>query len=184
MQLLGPKVNIAGEDVVHDDVLDEGAPVMLFLIEGLGLAEGDVGKVAVGLGLLVLAGAEHGVLKGVVAVDQGPEVPLPVEQAPVGAVGDAAYGIGPALTLQRQVGAGHHEALGIDDAEFPVRHIFELDHYTLKHTVGHHSILPNLYTVSWMISQISIYIIYKDSAICKWFLGFSCGLCRKIRRVD
>ena len=62
-QLLGPHVDIAQHDIVGDDVLDEGAPVVLLLIIGLGGVQRHRGHGADGLADLVIAKGEGRVIK-------------------------------------------------------------------------------------------------------------------------
>lgn len=94
MQFLGADINITGQDIVHDDILDEGAPVMLFFVEDLGVIQGDIGHGAEGFGQLVLTGAEHGVLIQIGAAHNGleaflgktvmPSTPPPIRRAASG----------------------------------------------------------------------------------------------------
>ena len=137
MQLLGPDIDITGEDIVHDDVLHKGTPVVLFLVEALGIAEGDVGQVAEALGDLIIAGAENGILKEIGIAHDGLEAFLAEGDQTVTGVAHFQGGIAPPLSQQGCIGAGNHAALGIDDTKGMVRDISKLNDYTLKNTVGH-----------------------------------------------
>ena len=137
VQLLGPDIDITREDIVHDDVLHKGAPVVLFLIEPLGIAEGDVSHGAEALGNFVVTGAEHGVLESIGAAHNGLEALLAKGNHIVTGIAHLQGGIAPALAQQGGVGAGDHAALGINDAEGVVGDISQLNNYTLENTVGH-----------------------------------------------
>jgi len=63
MQFLGADIDVAGEDIVGDDILDEGALVVLFLVVGLRTVERDVGHDAEASGSLIVALGEHGIVK-------------------------------------------------------------------------------------------------------------------------
>ena len=63
MQFLRTDIDIARQDIVGDDVLDEGSLVVLFLIVGLRTIERDVGHDAQALGDLIIALGKHGIVK-------------------------------------------------------------------------------------------------------------------------
>ena len=142
MQLLGPDINITGQNIVHDDILDKGAPVMLLLIEGLGIVQGDIGQLAEGPGHLVITGAEHGVFKGIGIAHDGLEALLGEGHHTVGAGAHLHGGIGPVLPQQGDIGGGNDAAFRIHNAEGAVRDLLELNDHTLKNTVGHLSVTP------------------------------------------
>ena len=48
---------------IHNNILDKGAPVVLLLIEALGIAQGNISHGAEILGQLVIPAAKHGILK-------------------------------------------------------------------------------------------------------------------------
>ena len=137
VQLLGADINITGQDVVHDDILHEGAPVMLLLIEGLGIVQGDIGHLAEAPRHFVVAGAENGVFQHVGIAQNGLEAALTEGDDAVGGVGHLQRGVRPALTQNGHIGAGNHTPLGIDYAEAAVRNIPQLNNDTLKNAVGH-----------------------------------------------
>ena len=144
MQLLGADINITGQDVVHDDILYKGAPVMLLLVEGLGIIQGDIGHIAENGGLLVVTGAENGILKAVGAAHNGAERLLPIGHHAVTGTGSLHSSLCPTLSQQGGIGAGNDTALGIDDAEGAACDIFQLDDYTLKYAVRHFAVLPRI----------------------------------------
>ena len=137
MQFLGPDVDVTGEDVVHDDVLDEGAPVMLVLVIILGVAQGHIGGDAHTPGQVVLAGAEHGVLDIVGGAHHGLEGLLGIDDGIFEAGADLDGRIGPALTQQGHIGTGHHAAFRIHHAENTIRCILQLNDHALENTIGH-----------------------------------------------
>ena len=122
MELLGPDVDIPGKDIVHDDILDEGAPVVLLLIKDLRVIQRNVSHGAEGSGHLIVAGAEDGVFKEIGAADNGLEALLGKGHHALRSA-DPQRGIWPALSKQRNVRAGHNAALRVDDSECSVRNI-------------------------------------------------------------
>ena len=137
VQLLGADVNITGQDVVHDDIFHKGAPVVLLLIEGLGIVQGDIGHLAEAPCHLVVTGAENGVFQHVGIAQNGLEAALAEGDDAVGGVRHLQRGVRPALTQNGHIGAGNHAPLGIDHAEAAVRNIPQLNNDTLKNAVGH-----------------------------------------------
>ena len=63
MQLLGTHIHVAGENVVRNDVLDEGSLVVLFLKVCAGLRHADGRENADAARRLVIALDKHGILK-------------------------------------------------------------------------------------------------------------------------
>ena len=120
MQLLGPDVNIAGENIIHDNILDKGAPVVLLLIEGLGIVQGNKGHLAEASGGLIVAGAEHGILEVIGVAHNGLEALLGEGHNAFRSISHLQCRIRPTLSQQRHIGTGNHAALGVDNAEHPV----------------------------------------------------------------
>ena len=137
VQLLGADVNITGQNVVHDDIFHKGAPVVLLLIEGLGIVQGDIGHLAEAAGSLVVAGAENGIFQHIGIAQNGLEAALTEGDDAVGGATHLQRGVRPALTQNGHIGAGNHAPLGIDHAEAAVRNIPQLNNDTLKNAVGH-----------------------------------------------
>ena len=117
MQLLGPDVNVAGKDIIHDNILHKGAPVVLFLVEDLGIVQRDVGHGAVASGRLIIAGAENGVLKIVGGAHNGLKGLLGKGDHTVGRVAHLQGRLCPALTKHGHIRTGYHTALRIDHAK-------------------------------------------------------------------
>ena len=123
MQLLCPNVNITGQDVIHDNIFDKGAPVMLLFIEVLGIIQCDIGHHTAAAGRFIRTGAKHSVLKCTRATEDRLEAFL-IE------LNDGLYStcnlyscIRPVLTQQCHVGAGNNTALAINYAEHPLGNI-------------------------------------------------------------
>ena len=62
MQLLG-RYDIAGQDVVHNNVFDEGNLIVLFFVVDLGAVDGNIGHQAQAPGGFVVAGDVNGIVK-------------------------------------------------------------------------------------------------------------------------
>ena len=133
-QFLGAHIDIAQHDIVGDDVLDEGTPVMLFLIESLGIIQGYVSQIAVCPGLIIVTEAENSILESIGAAENPTEGFLIKGHRAVCACG-ANRSLGPALTQHRNIRTGNDAAIGIDNAEDTVCGILKLNNYTLKNTV-------------------------------------------------
>ena len=173
VQLLCPDIDITGQDIIHDDVLDEGAPVMLLLVEGLGIVQGDVGQLAEAPGGLIVAGAEHRILEVVGIADDRLEGLLAEGDDALGCVAHLQGSVGPALAQQGHVGTGNHGTLGVNNAESTVGDLLQLNDNTLKNTVGHFPGLP--YNDAQMHnSRNNTIIIYCFCAFCKYLLTFYC----------
>ena len=97
---------------------------MLFLIEGLGIIQGDVGQLTEAAGSLIITGAEHRVLEIVGIADDCLEGLLAEGHDAVGSVPHLQGGIRPTFAQQGHVGAGHNGAFGVNDAERTVRNFF------------------------------------------------------------
>ncbi len=82
----------------------------------------------------VVPGGEHGVVKLAAPAGQrleGP--PLQRHAAALGGV-DGCDALGPFLADARQLAAGDHRALRVDDADGAVRRLLELQNYVLEDT--------------------------------------------------
>ena len=124
MQLLGADVNITWQNIVHDDVLDEGTPVMLFLVEGLGIVQGNIGQLAEAAGDLIVAAAENRILKIVGIADDRLKALLSKGNDGVGRTANLQRSVAPPFPQHGHIGAGNYTALGIDDTKNAVGHIF------------------------------------------------------------
>ena len=136
-QFLGPHINIAQHDVVGDDVLDEGTPVMLFLIIALGRVQRYRCHRTDGLADLIIAKGENGVIKLVSpAAERLEGLAVKADHA----AGSAVYRrhiLAPALADHRQLAAGNDNALTVDHADGSIRVFLQLQNYVLKDSSGH-----------------------------------------------
>ena len=137
MQFLGPHVNVADEDIVGDDVLHEGALIVLLLIIALGGIQRHGSHGAYGAANAVITAGEHRIIK--VAAPAGQCLKGLAFQRHALAVGllDGLYIFAPLLADPRQLAARDNGSLGIDDPDGAVGGLFELQHYILKNSTGH-----------------------------------------------
>ena len=163
MQLLGPHIHIAGQDVVGNDVLYEGSLVVLLLVIVLGLVESHRRNGA--------DGAAH----GIAALGEGRVVQLGAgrgQRAENPASGDdrlfSPFKIGKVEILQPgtdhgKLTAGHHKALLVHHAKGPVYTVFHLDNHVLENPAGHNFSLlyfwciPRSTMVKLPYGQISLF---------------------------
>ena len=124
MQLLGADVNVAGEDVVRDDVLDERALVVLLLVAGLGLAHGDGGKDTDGAGHGVVPADENRIFELAVQSAQKLVGALGGGEDLVGDVPDQALDLIQVGADHPQLAAGDDKALMVHNAHRAVRGVF------------------------------------------------------------
>ena len=89
-------------------------------IEGLGIVQGDVSQVAEGLGSLIVAGAEDGILKEVGIAHDGLEALLVEGHHALGSIAHLQGSVGPTLTQQGHIGAGNNGTFGVNHAESTV----------------------------------------------------------------
>ena len=137
MQLLGADIDIAGKDVVHNDVLDERTLIVLFFIIGAGAVEGDGGHGAQGAGLGVLAVDEYGKFKmGAVSGERTQRHAAEMDDGLVGAA-QADDALCPFFTNDAGVGTGHDAAVGIDHTDPAIGCFFHLKNDILEHAAGH-----------------------------------------------
>ena len=126
VQLLGPHIDVADKNVVGDDVLDEGALVVLFLIVRLGGVQGHAGHGAHGAAHAVITGGEHGIVKMSAPAGQRLEgLALQRNAAALGGV-DGLHILGPLLADPRQLAASDDGTLGVNDAHGAIGGILEL----------------------------------------------------------
>ena len=137
MQLLGPHINVAQQDIVGDNVFDKGRLVVLFLIIGLRAVEGHGGHGAQGTRLRVVPLGKGGVVELGPPALQGLEgAPLVADDAALTGV-DRFHGCRPMLPDTAQFVAGHHRPFGIDHTNGPVCAVLHLQDNALKHSAGH-----------------------------------------------
>ena len=137
MQLFGADVNIAGQNIVHDDVFHEGATVVLFLVKILGVIQGHIGHGAQGPGHIILTRGENGVFKIIAAAVHRLISVLIKGNGRFQGAAHLQGGVGPTLTQKLQITAGNHAALRIDHAQNTTGCVLQLHDDSLENTVGH-----------------------------------------------
>ena len=142
MQFLCPNVNITGQDIIHNNILNEGATVVLFLVVALCIIQRDMYHIAKQLRLLVITGAKRSILKHTGAVENCAEGLLCKGNCLLAGAVYLNGSIRPPLTQQRNICAGYHTALTVNHTKQPVRHIIQLLNDSLKNTIGHFLRLP------------------------------------------
>ena len=139
MQLLRADIDIARQDIVGDDILDEGSLVVLFLIVGLRAVERDIGHDAQAPGGLVVALGKHSVVKiGAPGNERLEGLFIDNDDGIRGAV-ELDDGLGPFFPDAGSVAAGDHGAVGVDHADHAVGRLLHLDDHTLKNAAGHNT---------------------------------------------
>ena len=160
-QLLGPHIDVPQHDVVGDDVLDKGPPVMFFLIIGLGRVQRHSGHGADRPADLVVPEG-----KGCIVKLRAPTVQR-LEGLAVRCHDGAAGGIDdrnmlrPPLADHRQFAAGDHDALAVNDTHRPVRIFLELQHHILKNSSRHGRSPPQISHVG-ALCKLSMAILYRQ----------------------
>ena len=134
MQLLGADIDIPGQDIVRDDILDEGALVMLFLVVRLGKAQGDLRHAAGGGGGGVCALHERRKAEGRIPALQRHKRLSVMYYNAIRHGCNGGQCLGQALTDQCGVVRGNDAPLRVDYAERKMCRICELFHYALKYT--------------------------------------------------
>ena len=137
MQLLGPHVDIADQDIIRDDVLNKGALIVLFLIIDLGGVQGHAGHGAHGASHAVVAAGENRIVKVGAPAGHGLEGLALHGHAVALRRGDRLHIFGPLLADTGELAARDHRALGVDDADGAVRGLLELQHNILKNSSRH-----------------------------------------------
>ena len=179
MQLLGAHVDVGNEDVVGDDILDEGALVVLLLVVALGGVQGNGGHGADGAAHAVVAGSEHGVVKA--AAPAGQRLEILALQRNAGTIGgdDRLHILAPLLADSRQLTAGDDGTLGVDNADRAVSRLLELKYRVLKDPAGHNVILlrnPRRYFVQ--SAQLLLLLYRHNHDFASVFLSFTQKTCR------
>ena len=128
MELVGADIDVAGKDIVGDDVFDEGALVMLFFVIDLGAVERHMGHQAKAAGKIIVAVDKNGIVKAVAEVGQRFDgFSGKMYCVVLGEIDDPGK-LRPLDAKLLAVAAGHHGALGVDDAELTVGrglHLFD-----------------------------------------------------------
>lgn len=137
VQLLGADVNVAQENIVGEDALDERRLVVLFLVIALGGVERNGRHAA------------HRGTEGIFAAGKSGKVELTAptlerfeglafeRRADALRLVDGLNQMRPALADLRQVGAGDDRTLGVDHANDRIGRFLKLQNDVLKNPTGH-----------------------------------------------
>ena len=161
VQLLGPHVNITDQNVVGDDVLDEGTLVVLLLIIALGRVQGHRRHGTYRPAHAVVAAGKHRVVK--VTAPAGQRLERPALQRDAGALGggDGLHVFGPLFADARQFAACNNGTLRVKDADGAVRRLLELQYNILKNSSRHNdsSCEPRVGILCNLSSRCPYYIV-------------------------
>ena len=137
MELLGADVDVAGKNVVGDDILDEGRLVVLLFIIGFGAVERHLCHCADRLRHVVVTVYKHSVVEAAVKAGQRPD-------RLAGQMGNLILGQGNNPRQLRQLGAdlfrigtGHHGSLCVNHAKVAVGRGFQPQNYVCKNVICH-----------------------------------------------
>ena len=169
-QLLGPHIDIPQHDVIGDDVLDEGPPVMFLLVVGFGCIQRHRGHGANGLADLVVAKGEGCIVKLGSPAVQGLEcLSLRRDDGAAGGI-DGRHMLRPPLADHRQFAAGDDDALTVNDANRPYFPSAAAPHFekffqtwsssSSKITRGGVVQIVNGYIISLNLSKCKIYFLF------------------------
>ena len=142
VQLLGAHVNVAGQDVVGNDVLQKSDLVVLFLVILLGLVESDGGQRADHAAHRVVPVGEGGVIRVLTGDLQRAEIPRAEGHRLVRAVQLPGMELRKMRADQRQLTGGDDEALLVHNADRPVEIVLHLGDHILKDPAGHFASSP------------------------------------------
>ena len=178
MELLGADIDIAGQDIVGDDVLDKGSLVVLFLVIGLRAVERHIGHDANALGNFILAVHKDGIVKIRAPADQGFHGSLVHNHHGIRGTVETDHRLGPFFSNHGGFAAGYDIAVGINDADGAVSGFLHLDDHALKHAAGHECALP------LFIENDAIYTnLYCHNTSCSRFFQEGIDNCLEIRRL-
>ena len=126
VELLGPHIDVAQQNIVRNDVLDKGGFVVLLLIIGLGTVEGHGSHGAHHPGLPVLPLGKGGIIKLGAPAGQGLEgTTFKLDRLSLPVV-DRLHCAGPMLPDAAEFVASHHRSLRIDHTYRPVCAVLHL----------------------------------------------------------
>ena len=144
MKLLGAHVDIGDEDVVGDDVLNEGALVVLLLIVALGGVQRHSSHGADGTTNDIITVGKHGIVKMTTPGRQRlKSLALQRHTFALGS-GNGLHVLVPLLADTGQLAAGDHSTLSINNTDGTLSGLLKLQHYILKNSTGHDALLPLL----------------------------------------
>ena len=141
VQLFGVDIDVAGKDIIRDDVFHKGPAVMLFLIAGFGTIEGNTRHNTQALCQLILAIHIDGIVEPCAPALQGLKgFSVRHRNQLIGGI-QAMNGVFPLITQTGRLRGCDHIALAVNDAQGAVAGILHLHDNTLKHSAGHSSFL-------------------------------------------
>lgn len=111
----------------------------------------------------VIAGGEHGIVKGVAPAGQRLEALALQRHAGAVRRNDRFHIFAPSLANGRQLTASDNGALGIDHADGTVGGLFELEYRVLKNSAGHNVILPQIPRRYFVQSAQSLLLLYRHN---------------------
>ena len=134
-KLLGLDVNIAGEDVIKNDVLDKVGLIVLLIVKGLDVREGDGKEGGNALGIVVLTLHEYDVLNAGVGADGTVSIALCGNGVKV--VRDLLDDIPMAFTDAGQLAASNDGTLFVNDTNVAVNRLAHLIDQILEQLIAH-----------------------------------------------
>ena len=138
MQLLGPDIDITGQDVVHNNIFDEGTLIVLFFVVDLGTVDGNIGHQAQAPGGFIVAGDVNGIVKiGGVSRRQRFEGFFVEGDQRFGRAADPNGKLRPFFPDDCNIGTGNHTTFGINYADLAVCRLLHLEDDILEHPIGH-----------------------------------------------
>lgn len=127
----------------------------------------------------VIAGGEHGIVKGVAPAGQRLEALALQRHAGAVRRNDRLHIFAPSLANGRQLTASDNGALGIDHADGTVGGLFELEYRVLKNSAGHNVILPQIPRRYFVQSAQSLLLLYRHNHdFASVFFSFPQKTCR------
>ena len=137
MQLLGAHVNIADKNIVGNDVLHEGALIVLLFIIILSGVQSHRRHGTHGTANTIVSAGKHRIVE--MTAPAGQRLKGLALQRHTFAIGllDGFDILAPLLTDARQLAAGDNSALGVNNADRAVSGLLELQYYILKNSTGH-----------------------------------------------
>ena len=186
VQLLGPHVDVADEDVVGDDVLDERTLVVFLLIVVLGGVQRHRRHGTDGTAHAVVTAGKHRVVKVTAPAGQRFEgLALQRYAVALGRI-DGAEILGPLLADTGQLAAGDDRSLRVNHTDGAIGRLLKLQNYVLKNSSGH--VVPPADLVGHFVQTVNsfptLYRQYNDFArgfhVFYKFLQIFLAFCRYI----
>ena len=177
MQLLGADINVAGQDVVRNDVLYEDGFVVLLLIVDPGLLKGHAREDAHAARRGVSPVHKDGVIGPGVHARHGLIGPLPRNEHLLGVIPLDAAKILQLCADHAQFAAGYDHALVIRHADAPVGGVLHLNDDTLKYSAGH-KVLPLMILSTCTKTESLFYVFFIIVDFCAKFNRFFVYICK------